>query len=192
MEVKILTEYGYHEALLGIGLSYGLTSGKSLQEFERDEKLMQRLEGIAQRLVRRGGAHAKFLESIAVWLDITAPRFWWCQMDTYRVGITKQSESTMHTITKRKLTQDDFESDIHYSTLDRLNYLIWGKEFDKLKNELPEGFLQRRVVCTNYKVLSHIVAQRYNHKLFQWLFFCRVLFENLKYPHLIEGFGLLE
>jgi hypothetical protein len=189
MRVEILAEHGYHEALLGIGLSYGLTSGKSLSEFRQDEKLVQRLEGIARKLVKRGGAHAKFLESIAVWLDITAPRFWWCQVDTYRVGITKQSESTMHTAMKERLRQKDFERPIYWGTLDQLNTLIKVKDFDSLKNELPEGFLQRRIVCTNYKVLSHIVEQRHDHKLEQWQYFCHVLFENLGYPHLISAWS---
>jgi len=102
MKVKILDERGYDWALLGLSLS-----------FEQDPADMPR---VAQKLAFRGDGHNKFLESIVLWLDITAPRYWWQQFDTYRAGVSKQSASTMHTMTRRALTQEDFEHSIPRSS----------------------------------------------------------------------------
>jgi hypothetical protein len=107
--------------------------------------------------------------------------------------MTKQSESTMHTIFKSKLTQDDFVNPVFESTLKELNILIseyqkWksdkfqsNKIFRKIKDNLPEGFLQRRIICTNYKTIRHIIEQREKHKIKEWRIFCKYLQENCKY-----------
>jgi hypothetical protein len=165
MEIKILNESGIEEALLGLSLSYST------------EKNINELYNIALKLSNKDSGHNKFLESIVVWLDIKAPRYWWSQFDTYRTGITKQSESTMHTITRRHLKQDDFEYEISEQNLNLLNGLIDAAKrdkmyFERLKNELPEGFLQRRIVCLNYKAIRNIILQRKNHKLKEWEYFC--------------------
>jgi len=172
MKIEILHEAGYKEALLGISLSYN-------QPIENMSK-------VANKLAHKDGGHNKFLESIAVWLDIIAPRYWWQQFDTYRIGVTKQSESTMHTILKGLLTELDFEIPISTVLLDRLNTLIKKKLFKQVKAELPESFLQRRVVCTNYKTLRHIYHQRKSHRLGEWYTFCREIFYNLNYPKFIS------
>ena len=172
MKIHVLREAGYYEALLGLSLSYN--------------RPVEEMEDVALKLCNKDGGHNKFLESIVVWLDITAPRYWWQQFDTYRVGVTKQSESTMHTILKRPLTQDDFEGDISWDTLAHLNLLIEGKELDQVKRELPESFLQRRVVCTNYKALRHMINQRYNHKLIEWRWFCEEMYHRLNRREFIQ------
>lgn len=185
-KIKILEEHGYNSALTGLSLSYN----RPLHEMKK----------VADKIYANG-SHGKFLESISVWLDISACRHWWVEADTYRIGITKQSESTMHTITKRELTQNDFVNPIFESTLAELNknirnykeikQKVFKKEEDKdrylteifrtIKDNLPEGFLQRRVICTNYKTLRHIISQRKNHKLEEWLEFVRYIQENAKY-----------
>jgi hypothetical protein len=169
MKVVIERECGKYEALIGLGFSYGLTSHYNGDPICND--LLKRLEGLSYRLSSKDKGHNKFLESIVVWIDITASRYWWSQMDTYRIGVSKQSQSTMHTLMHKHLTQDSFERNIPQVTLDQLNKYIDEKYFDKLKNELPEGFLQRRMICTNYKVLRHIIDQRKNHKLGEWKIF---------------------
>jgi hypothetical protein len=82
---------------------------------------------------------------------------------------------------KRPLTQDDFEHPIHQATLEHLNDLIAARDFETVKIELPEGFLQRRVVCTNYKVLRHIITQRLRHRLPEWIFFCQEIAVQLEH-----------
>lgn len=115
-----------------------------------------------------------------------------------RNGIISWSgNSTMHTITKRELTQNDFVSPIYEGTLEELNMFIRmynntddkdskNKYFKEIKNNLPEGFLQRRVLCTNYKTLRHIISQRKNHKLDEWKAFCTYLKSNLRYKEWLK------
>ena len=131
--------------------------------------------------------HNKFLESIQVWIDLKAPRFFWQEFDTYRVGITKQSEATMHTLLKRPLTQDDFEYPIEGDYLKFLNNRIQSGDtpIAMLKSDLPEGFLQRRIVNLNYKVIRHIILQRREHKLPQWRKFCSFMLENLNHSEFL-------
>lgn len=186
MKTTIISESDIYPALLGLGLSYGMTSnvqpGKPMS-LDQETKLLR----IATRLAPKDGGHNKFLESIAVWIDINAPRFWWSEFDTYRVGITKQSNSTMHTLKKTKLTQDHFEYDITADYLVEVNKMIAdGWLIDEIKNALPDGFLQRRIVCTNYKTLKHIIAQRHDHKLPQWKSFCEAIVEQIDYPEFLR------
>jgi len=178
MDIKILEEAGYKHALYGISLSYN--------------KGIENMDKVSKSLCKLDGGHNKFLESMTVWIDINAPRYWWQEFDTYRIGTTKQSESTIHTLLKSKLTQDNFESDIPEEFLNYINVIIDkynGKdriEFTKkIKNVLPEGFLQRRVVCTNYKVLKNIINQRRNHTLDNWKIFISYLKNNLEHSDLI-------
>ncbi len=172
MKVQVLREAGYEEALLGLSLSYN--------------QPIEKMSRVADRLYCHDDGHNKFLESIVVWLDVAAPRYWWQQFDTYRVGMTKQSESTMHTLMKRPLTQEDFEHPIHTATLEHLNDLIAARDFETVKVELPEGFLQRRVVCTNYKVLRHIINQRLRHRLPEWAFFCQEVAARLHHGDYVK------
>ena len=51
---------------------------------------------LAQRLIKGGSVHSKFLRQIVVWVDITAPIYWWSEFDTYKVGVVRDSCSTMH------------------------------------------------------------------------------------------------
>ncbi len=170
MEIKILNEAGFDEALLGLSLN-------------KNQSLLN-MDKVALKLCKLDGGHNKFLESIDVWLDITAPRYWWSQFDTYRVGITKQSESTMHTIMKQKLTNSNFNYNIDSNILDSLNIMINNKEFDKLKTNLPEGFLQRRIVKLSYKNIRNIIQQRKKHRLKEWHIFCEKMLELDKYEYL--------
>ena len=88
MKVEVVNESGYTEALLGLSLSHN--------------QPIENMADVALKLASKDGGHNKFLESIYIWLDITAPRFWWQEADTYRLS-TKQSESTMHTMTNRPM-----------------------------------------------------------------------------------------
>lgn len=168
MDVIVKSEYGLEEAL--IGLSYN------------KKQPIDKMLKVADRLAKLDGGHNKFLESIVVYLEVNAPLFWWKQFDTYRIGVSKQSESTMHTILKEPLTFDNFENPFIPEYLNHLNILIKIKDFKTLNNDLPSGFLQRRMICTNYKTLRSIYQQRKKHKLEQWKTFCKVLEESLNKP----------
>lgn len=174
MKIKVLDEQGYGWAMLGLSLS-----------FDQDPADMP---GVAQKLAFKGDGHNKFLESIVVWLDIIAPRYWWQQFDTYRPGVSKQSESTMHTMTKRALTQEDFEHLIPEESLIRLNNLITEKDWERTKWLLPESFLQRRVVRLNYMVLQRMIRQRKTHKLGEWTIFINEILGQVKCPELLVSY----
>lgn len=61
---------------------------------------------LAQTLIKGGDVHSKFLRQIMVWVDITAPLYWWSEFDTYKVGVTRDSCSTMHTLLNEIKTFD--------------------------------------------------------------------------------------
>jgi len=187
MEVFVTQETGWTEALFGLGLSFGITSGMTMTEFTEDSEKYTKLFTVARKLAHRQGGHNKFLESISVWLDINAPLFWWSEFDTYRVGTTKQSESTMHTLGKYGLTQKHFEFPISEDWLKRLNEAIkGGVKLLELKNQLPTGFLQRRIVATNLKVLQNVLMQRLDHKLPQWQVFHKAVSNGVKYSEFLD------
>lgn len=184
MRVRVIEEHGYEAALFGMGLSFGKTSPFDYYE----EWPFHHMSDVAEKLSGRDGGHNKFLESIVVWLDITAPRYWWQEFDTYRVGTTKQSESTMHTMTTRHLYQKDFEGEnIPLEIITYLNDLIDQKEWKKVKEALPESFRQRRIVCTNYKVLRNMIQQRKKHKLTEWRTFIKNVLGQIKRPQFLPS-----
>ena len=199
MTVKFISSYGWCEALLGIGLSYGISSGIDLGGLHADSDLKDKLTEIAKSLAYKDNGENKFMRQISVWLDINAPLYWWKQMDQYKVGTTTQSESTMHTLMKSQLSIDNFEKpynpamevneDTEKWALDMgtligtLNSYISEYKtdvrldrkqflFNAVVAMLPESFLQRRIWSGNISVLRNIVAQRYKHKLPQWRIFC--------------------
>lgn len=176
MNVQILKECGLSESLYGLWLSYSSSD-------------ITKMSDVATKLAPKDGGHNKFLESIVVWLEITAPRYWWSQFDTYRVGTSKQSESTMHTILKKPLTKENFENGelIPPEYIDCLNNHILNMDFVAVKTLLPESFLQKRVVCTNYKVLRNIIKQRKTHKLKEWEIFCEGVQSGVQQPSWLEA-----
>jgi len=170
MNVIVIEESGYEAALLGLSLSYNSEPS----------------EAVAKKLCFKGDGHNKFLEMMDIKLDITAPRMWWSHTDAYRIGITKQSESTMHTILSRPLTQNDFVVPIPECYLAELNAHIVNKDLRTVKAWLPEGFLQRRIVATNYMSLQRVIRQRRSHKLYEWQDFCDRVIEQAKHPEFLE------
>jgi hypothetical protein len=195
MNILYIRESGYSEAIMGMAYSHGLTSPYD-DPFDIPMDIYDKIEARAARLATMDGGHNKFLESIQVWITIEASLKVWKQFDTYRVGMTKQSESTMHTILKKPLTMDNFH--IHYDALPlyakiaykvylkAMNRLIKDKKFSEVTDLLPSGFIQKRQICTNYKVLRNIYQQRKNHKLIEWKLFCKELYDKLEHPEFLE------
>lgn len=147
---------------------------------------------LATSLAKGGPVHAKYRRMITVYLDITAPFYWWKEFDTYKVGTVANSCSTMHTIHKRDLTLNDFAHEhltecnrnLLQLTIDNINAarrdFIEATDSDSAKDAwwqmiqlLPTSFLQKRTVQLNYEVLHNIYhSPRYNHKLDEWREFC--------------------
>ena len=175
IEVIKRHEAGYEPALYGMSLSHSLDP-----QYPLDEKRMVR----AAKLAPMQGGHNRFLESIMLWLDVNAPRYWWQQADTYRLS-TKQSASTMHTILKGQLSNDDFAVPMPQSWLDHLNAEIETGALDSVKALLPESFMQRRLWCLSYKTLQNIYNQRKTHKLQEWRDFLQTVIAQIDHPEFI-------
>lgn len=180
--------------------SWNLTTGYKIGDADHE---------LAMKLSKAGPVHSKYLRMITVTMDITAPLYWWKEFDTYKVGTVCDSCSTMHSITKKEFTMEDFSTDhlrvlenscgweFHFSNtlrqliamlnVARQNYLEtedkeWWWQIIQL---LPSSYNQRRTVQLNYAVLQNIYRYRRNHKLDEWQEFCRQM-HNLPYPELFE------
>jgi len=176
MKLKILEEAGFKHALLGISLSYN-------QPFETEDAINKVYERAKKLAVLHGG-HDKFLEHIMIWMDVTDTRYWWIEADTYRIS-TKQSESTIHTLMKQPLSQENFELSIPEEYLNYLNMLIKTRQFKRIKHDLPEGYLQRRIWLMSYKTLKNVLLQRHNHVLDNWHNFVTEIYKQIEHPEFL-------
>lgn len=167
------------------------------------------------RLSKAGTDHRKFMRMITVYLDITAPLYWWKEFDTYKVGTVANSCSTMHKIADKEFTLEDFSCehlDIYrehtmyapnayrFSSIDllKLEIDVLNQCREKyLKNKaksdwwqmiqlLPSSYNQRRTVMLNYEVLANIYKSRKGHKLDEWNTFCDWI-KELPYSEFITG-----
>ena len=80
-------------------------------KINRDYHIGENDISLAQKLIKGGPEHRKFMRQIFVSVDITAPLYWWKEFDTYKVGTVANSTSTMHTIEKAPITINNFEID---------------------------------------------------------------------------------
>lgn len=164
----------------------GFNSGKFIIG-ENDLKL-------AQKLIRAGGEHRKFMRQIIVSVDITAPLYWWNEFDTYKIGTVANSTSKMHKLASTPITLDCFETDdfdyewfqstgieptcdtwiqdniIFFLEELRQQYLETKDKryWKELIRWLPESWLQTRTVTMSYENLLSMCRQRKNHKLTEW------------------------
>ena len=162
MEVTVLEIAGIRPALLGLGLSYG-----KIDHLSGVGKMVP----VAMKLIGKGDGHDKFMESIQLWLDVTAPRYWWQEADTYRMS-TKQSASTMHTDNHLKLENYEIETDDEAKVLKHLIMYMRRKQNKwQAKKLVLEGLLQRRIWCMSLKTYANIRRQRIKHKLPHWKMF---------------------
>jgi len=195
MKVIKLEEAGYESALYGLSLSFK-EERIPLNEWWVEEKFDQ-MKRLAEKQSQMDGGHNKFLESIVTWFHIKAPRGWWSEYDTYRLE-TKNSSSTMHTLQRYELTEDDFEKGIDPIILNRFNALLRmntkgledkkrlsGEALQIIKWNLPEGFLQTRQVRLSYKTLRNMIIQRKDHRLEQWQFFLKEVLALVDHPELL-------
>ena len=123
-------------------------------------------------LVKRGTEHSKVTRGILVWAKITAPIYWWCEMETYVVGHQRlSSESTMHIDCKG----------------------LSGEDLVKAKAEIPMGKELTKVDFFSYQALRNIVKQRHNHRLPEWHQFCDwVKTLPFAYELILDGINIKE
>ena len=223
IKVEKIETYGWAEAIRGMRNpmnSWDKSDSKIIQESKdigpNDEKLMR-------NLVKAGPSHRKFMRMITVYMDITAPLYWWKEFDTYKVGTVANSCSTMHKIADKEFTIDDFSHEhlmdinekffIDVSPLKDASVLfsptgflqkqiellnkcrdLYLKTKDKkywcqMIQLLPSSYNQKRTVMMNYETLHNIYEQRKNHKLDEWVQFCKIFTDanNIPLPWLITG-----
>lgn len=156
---------------------------------------------LMKKLVKAGTDHRKFMRMIVVYADVTAPLYWWKEADTYKVGTVRNSCSTMHKITEKEFTFDDFSyermKDYIVDELERTILMLNGLRADYLSSAdksywnsiiqlLPSSYNQRATLMLNYEVLANMYHSRKNHKLDEWVEFCKWI-ETLPYSELITG-----
>ncbi|AXF52502.1 MAG: hypothetical protein [Caudoviricetes sp.] len=166
---------------------------------------------LCQKLIHAGPEHRKFMRQIFVSMDLTAPLYWWKEMDKYQIGTVTNSCSTMHKLKDTPITLDCFEiddynrdliitknefgehldygmesfSEIVIQALEklRLKYLETKdkKYWKELIRWLPESWLQKRTMAMNYENLYSICIQREGHRLSEWKTFIKIIGEELPY-----------
>lgn len=151
---------------------------------------------LAHRLYVAGHPHRKYLRQIMVSMDITAPLYWWKEFDTYKVGTTANSCSTMHKIHSKEFTLDDFScehlingtSKIMLSSVIQLLNQYRNQYIDTKNKEywwqmiqlLPSSYNQKRTITMNYENVFNMLMYRENHKLDEWNELCKI-FKDLPY-----------
>ena len=108
-------------------------------------------------LAQGGPVHAKYRRMITVYLDITAPLYWWKEFDTYKVGTVANSCSTMHKIHDKEFTLEDFSHE-HL-----MNY-VEGLEDDFLcytagDRYSPEGIMRFTIDMLNHARQKYLEAK---------------------------------
>ncbi len=225
IKIKHTDVYGFEAAIRGMRNPWNSwEKSDSYSTYIEDEHTLQRAPfeffvgendlALMKKLVSAGTDHSKFMRMINVTCDITAPMYWWKEFDTYKVGTVRNSCSTMHTITEKEFTLNDFshehlidtDREIHSkllrlipvttvleSVICELNYNRekYLETKDKLYwwqiiQLLPSSYNQRATVQLNYAVLRNMYHARKNHPLVEWHDFCRWI-ESLPYSELITG-----
>ena len=157
---------------------------------------------LAQKLIHAGSPNDKFLRQILCSMQITAPIYWWKEMDTYKVATVANSTSTMHKIHSKPFELSDFSFDdnpifknteknilkmleelrqLYLSTRNQQN--VDNPYWRALIQLLPESYNQTRMWTANYSTLREIYKWRQNHKLSEWRDFCKKI---LKLPYARE------
>ena len=156
---------------------------------------------LMRRLYNAGPEHRTYARMIYVWMDITAPLYWWKEMDRYTVGKSQVSTSTMHKIHAKEFELDDFSHE-HLNTASStyMDTILYGlnknrKLFLETKKKeywwqmiqlLPSSYNQKRTVCMSYETVFKIIKERTGHKLDEWNDFVSIL-KDLPYVKEIIG-----
>ena len=183
MRFENVQVFGFEAALRGMRNAH---KSHHLASPEKDERL-------ACTLIDRGQSHRKFLRLPQIIFDQTAPRYFLVEQDTYKIGMTSLSESTIHTLLRDGVTEKDFaihneiERNVVQQSIHAINAVrdLWLKDHDPkwiqtVKAILPECFMQKRTIEMSYETARRIYEQRHDHPLPEWREFCAFL-ETL--PH---------
>ena len=204
IKIEDVEVWGFEHAIRGMRNPMN-SWGKSDSEFvpwdSTDIEIGKNDLDLMHRLYKAGTEHRKYLRQIFVSMDITAPLYWWKEFDTYKIGTTANSCSTMHKIHAKEFTLDDFSYEhLLYEwkshLMNTIGALNLAREFylrtkDKkywwqMIQLLPSSYNQRRTITMNYENVVTIIKQRSCHKLDEWNDFVA---ELKKLPYVKEIMG---
>lgn len=208
IKVENIETFGLYGAMRGMRNPLNSWDKADTTVYQRHDKEFVNIGvndlNLATRLIKAGTEHRKFLRMIHVQMDVTAPLYWWKEADTYKIGTTANSCSTMHKIAAKEFTLDDFSHD-HlfndavvyngYVSTSVLECVIGAlNEFRNLYLEtkdkrywwqmiqlLPSSYNQRRTWDVSMETLLSILHQRKNHKLDEWNEFRDICLEQVPY-----------
>ena len=197
---SVFVENGERHDICGKNLTPANISPEDCETYyrigDRDEYLMM-------KLAENGTVHAKYRRMIVVYMDITAPLYWWKEFDTYKVGTVANSCSTMHKIHEKRFEREDFSIE-HIENCNEHHWMVCmdnvisslnvaRDKYLKTKDKkywwqmiqiLPSSYEQKRTVMINYEVLANIYHNRKDHKLDEWREFCECI-RDLPYGNII-------
>lgn len=201
IKIKNIDTWGFEHSIRGMRNpmnSWNKSDSKNIEDKyvigENDLDLMK-------KLFKAGTEHRKYLRQIQVSMDIAAPLYWWKEFDTYRIGITENSTSTMHKIHAKEFVREDFSIDkLDIDDLEEFDYIIkllniYREKYLKTKNKdiwykliqfLPSSYNQTRTITMNYENVFNMIHQREHHKLDEWKEFVTIL-KELPYIKEISG-----
>lgn len=204
IKVENIDVYGFEHAIRAMrnpmnswdkSDSYWDTFGRFYHIGKNDLDLMK-------RLYKSGPEHRTYARMICVWMDITAPLYWWKEMDRYGIGKSQVSTSTMHKIHAKEFDLNDFSYEhlilgdideenypLHYDGIGTLARIVVAlNEFRTMYLEmkdkkwwwqmiqlLPSSYNQKRTICMSYEVVFKIIKERTGHKLNEWNEFVEIL-----------------
>lgn len=122
---------------------------------------------LAQKLIRSGSEHRKFMRQIFVSVDITAPLYWWKEFDTYKIGTVANSTSTMHKITSQPITLDCFETGDYTYLIDTND----ERGFTDDEKKLLQGSVEQIIQCLETLRQRYVETKNeyYWKELIRWL-----------------------
>lgn len=165
---------------------------------------------LMQKLIHSGTPHDKFMRQILCSMQITAPLYWWKEMDTYKVATVANSTSTMHKIHSKPIELEDFSYDLPIlpdaEDMQRIQQIKerFNDDLEWLRNKyletkdnvpkdnpywrtliqlLSESYNQTRMWTANYSTLRGIYQWRKNHKLSEWREFCQIITDDSIFPY---------
>jgi len=178
LTIKILEVSGIETTFAYVGLPVGKIVDPICQKPRQrhfPDSVWANLEKVITKLISQGDEHAKIMRQVVVHMEITGPRYWWTQFSTYHSGVEMYSGSTMHTLLRDGVKLNDFVPETECSPA--LADAIKDRDLVRAKANLPEGFLQTRLVMISYQTLRRIWAQRKNHRLPEWREFIESMHE---------------
>jgi hypothetical protein len=186
------------------------SSSDNLNDSEMIFKVGQNDLKLMHNLIHSGHPHDKFMRQVLCSMQITAPLYWWKEMDTYKVATVANSTSTMHKLHSKPIKETDLSLDLPLEiplgdkeniktfTKDFIDYLEWLRQkyletkdvmpkdnpyWRTLIQLLPSSYNQTRMWTANYATLREIYMWRKNHKLVEWRQFCELFTDDNLFPY---------